>query len=96
MVRVSPSLSLNPGALNGRRTWREPVIEAGSILLSARDQLQTRTWIDTPGLKDIYVDAETHILIAGESEQNVVRDLSIFLQPEDIAPGIGEGRVFSI
>jgi len=101
LVRVSPSLSLIPSAMtekvNGKRTWREPAIDAGTILLSARDQLQTRTWIDTPGFKDSYIDAESHILIAGESARDTVRDLSIFLQSEDITPGAwGRTRFFYI
>jgi hypothetical protein len=95
-VAVTPTLTLESDALslevNGRRTWNGPETWQGSLRLTAHDQLQTRTWINTPGFKDFFIDAKTILLLSTSDPLPRIEGLSLNLASEKIPPG-GQGRV---
>ncbi len=98
---ITPVLSLDPDSLNvrvnGHRAWNAPRNRQGVLYLAARDQLQTRSWINVPGFKDQFIDAETHLLIAGADDQVRIDGLSLSLPAEEIPPDVwGEPVYFFV
>lgn len=91
VLRVIPSLSLEPSArtlrVNGLRTWEEPEVVRGALLLTARDQLQTHTWINAPGFRDVWIDAATYLMICGAQPAGISDLWTIQLAAETAAPG---------
>jgi hypothetical protein len=94
-VSIAPRLALDPLALstqvNGCRVWTGPETWHGGLRLKAHDQLQTSTWINTPGFKDVFINAETILLISTSDLHYSVAGLALNLAFEKILPG-SEGR----
>lgn len=90
-VWITPVFSLDPDSLNfkvnGHRAWSDPQVRQGVLYLAARDQLQTSSWINVSGFKDQFIDAETHLLIAGAGDQARCDGMSLSLSAEEISPG---------
>lgn len=100
-VRATPVLRLDHGALNwqvnGLREWRAPEAIGGALLVTAHDRLQTGTWISFPGFRDVMVEAETALLLAGETTEVEVPGDRVRLLTEELAPGAwGRTRYFFI
>ena len=95
LVNVAPVLRLNPLALNrqvnGQRSWDEPGPHPSGFTLVAHDQLQTRDWIDVPGFRDVWIDADTIIELAGIPTGQPGQKFSVQTTPERIPAG-GKSR----
>jgi hypothetical protein len=94
-VSITPFLTLDSGALstqvNGCRTWKGPEPWQGGLRLTAHDQLQTSAWINTPGFKDVFIDAETLLLLAASDPHRRVEGPALTLSTETLPAG-AQGR----